>query len=94
MAGLPAPKTEYRAIPERRFRWDMAFRESLILVEIQGGTWAKGGHSTGLGITRDAEKANLATLNGWRLLFFTTEMVRDGRALKTIQQALETFPPF
>ncbi len=40
-----------------------------------------GGHSTGVGITRDCEKYNLATINGWGVLQCTSGQVREGLAI-------------
>ena len=88
-AGLPAPETEYYAIPERKFRWDGAYPEIGLLYEVQGGIWQKGGHSTGTGITRDCEKNNLAVQNGWRVLYFTGDMVNSGEALRVIEKELK-----
>jgi len=93
-AGLPTPQREARLIPGRRFRWDLHWPESQIAVEINGGTWIKGGHSTGKGIERDYEKSNLANLAGFHCFAFSAAMVKDGRALAIIKQALETFQPF
>jgi len=80
---------EFHAIPGRRYRWD--FRIGDILIEVQGGTWAdsRSGHSTGAGIKRDCEKLNLATLHGWRVLAFTTDMVYQGEAIEQIKACLE-----
>ena len=90
IAGLITPETEYRAIPERRFRFDFAWPSRKLLVEVQGGIWKKkGGQSTGQGINRDTEKANLATLAGWRVMAFTPNQIRSGEALRWIQKALE-----
>jgi hypothetical protein len=93
-AGLPKPKEQYKAIESRRFKWDFAWPECKILVEVNGGTFQRMGHSTGAGIARDYEKRNLATLDGWHCLDFDGAMVRDGRALLTIREALDRFPPF
>lgn len=74
---------EYKAIPGRRFRWDFAIgsdpEKTRLLIEVQGGTWSRkpGGHNTGAGIKRDAEKLNLAVSQGWRCLLFTSDMVRS-----------------
>lgn len=94
MAGLPEPKTEFHGVPGRRFRWDFAWPANGVVLEVQGNVWTKGAHSSGRGITRDCEKLNAATLHGWRPLAVTSNMVKDGSALKLIQQVLETFPPF
>ena len=87
--GLPAPEREVALIPGRRYRWDFVFRAHRVAVEIQGGIWRKGGHSSGTGITRDCAKANLATLAGFRTLFFTTGMVDSGLAIQTLKDVLE-----
>lgn len=87
-AGLPGPIREFQAIPGRRFRFDFAWPEKKLLVEVQGAVWVQGGHSTGTGITRDAEKLNLATLAGFRCLHVTGPHVTNGQALTWIREAL------
>ena len=67
---LPKPEREYRFHPERQWRLDFAWPDQRVGVEIQGGTYRKGGHSTGAGIRRDQEKLNAAQELGWRLLQF------------------------
>ncbi len=87
-AGLTGYVREYQAIPGRRFRFDFAWRKERLLVEINGGTYSKGAHSTGTGINRDYEKSNLAVLNGWRVLSFDTKQVKSGAALEVVEQFL------
>lgn len=86
---LPVPETEFRAVPTRKFRWDFAWPEHKLLVEVNGGTWGKGGHSTGTGIARDYEKNNLANLAGYRCLIFTGAMVESGEAVDMIAKCLD-----
>jgi very-short-patch-repair endonuclease len=90
-AGLTSYIREYQAIPGRRFRFDFAWTEPhhRLLVEVNGGTYTKGAHSTGRGIARDYEKANLAVLQGWRVLSFDGKSVKSGEAVETIRKALE-----
>lgn len=85
---LPIPELEFKAIEGRRFRFDMAWPDHSLLCEVQGATWVKGGHSTGTGIERDAEKNNLAVLNGWRVLIVTKDHINRGEAVLWIKQAL------
>jgi hypothetical protein len=66
---------EYRAVPPRRYRWDYAAVEARVLIEINGGTWGRGGHSTGRGIQRDYEKLNLAIAAGWRQFNLSGDMI-------------------
>lgn len=87
-AGFNAFKRQFRAIPGRQFRWDFAWPDDKLLVEVQGGTFARGkmGHSTGMGINRDCEKQNLAALAGYRVMAFDFKHIHDGRALAWIQE--------
>lgn len=66
---------EYRFHPKRRFRLDFAFPEYKIGIEIQGGIWLNGYHNRGQGQNNDAEKNNLAVLDGWKILYYTTNMI-------------------
>lgn len=88
LAGFNAFKREFCAIPGRRFRWDFAWPDDKLLLEVQGGTFSRGksGHSSGMGINRDCEKANLATLAGWRILTVDAKHVTSGQALRWIQE--------
>jgi len=88
-AGLPEPVREYMAIKGRRYRLDFAWPAVKLGVEVQGGIWHKGGHSTGTGITRDCEKANAHTLAGWRIIYLTAADVNSGAGVEVIKQALE-----
>ena len=89
---------EYKAIPGRKFKWDFCFPSdcwmmglpsSSILLEVQGGIWVQGGHSTGTGIERDMEKLNLATVNGFRVLQVGKKHVKNGEALRWVQEAVK-----
>jgi very-short-patch-repair endonuclease len=81
---------EYVFAPPRRFRADFAWPEQRLLVEVQGGIWTRGkaSHSSGAGVSRDAEKLNTATLAGWRVLQVTSDHIRSGDAVAWIAQAL------
>lgn len=87
-AGLPIPDIEYRGIPGRQFRFDFAWPDKLLAVEVEGGIWIRGRHVTGTGYSRDVEKYNLAVMAGWRVLRFTVEMIDSGEALKMITEAI------
>lgn len=88
LVGLPLPEREYRFAPPRRFRADFAYPERKLLIEVEGGVWTRGRHTRGAGYTSDAEKYNLATVKGWRVLRFTGDMIKDGSAIDTIEKVL------
>jgi very-short-patch-repair endonuclease len=69
--GLPSPVSEYRFYPTRRWRFDYAYPEKKIAVEIEGGAFTMGRHTRGAGFIGDMEKYNAATMLGWRILRYT-----------------------
>lgn len=87
-AGLPLGEAGQQIIPGRKFAFDRVWRDQRVCVEVQGATFVKGKHSTGLGIERDCEKACLAAVHGWRYLPVTKHMIQDGRAVALIAAAL------
>jgi hypothetical protein len=87
-AGLPLGEAGQQIIPGRRYEFDRIWREQRVCVEVQGATFVKGGHSSGVGIERDCEKACLAAIHGWRYLPVTKHMIQDGRAVELIAAAL------
>ena len=91
VAVPPKPEREYKAIPGENYRFDFAWPDHKVLVEVQGGTWMKGksGHTSGRGIERDTRKLNLAVLAGWRVLQVTTKQVKCGEALSWIMEILK-----
>lgn len=88
-AGLPTPSREARVNSKRRWRFDFSWPTSGLAVEVEGGQWVQGRHQRGTGFENDCVKYNQAQLDGWRVLRFTGDMVRDGRAIATILEAWE-----
>jgi very-short-patch-repair endonuclease len=82
-------KREFKFHPDRRWRSDLAWPDSRLLVEVEGGNWSGGRHTRGAGYESDCEKYNSAVLLGYRVLRFTGAMVRKGEAVNAIEQALK-----
>jgi very-short-patch-repair endonuclease len=85
---LPAPVREARFHPKRRWRFDFSWPEQKLAIEIEGGVWNGGRHTTGAGFSADCEKRAEAVLLGWRVLNFPGAWVKDGRALRYAELAL------
>jgi very-short-patch-repair endonuclease len=92
-AGLPEPDREYRFHLLRQFRFDFAWPAQRIGLEIEGGTWTGGRHTRGAGFAGDCEKYNEATVDGWRVLRVTGEMVEDGRMVGWLQRMMAVERP-
>jgi very-short-patch-repair endonuclease len=57
------------------YRGDFVWEQAQVVVELQGGTFTVGAHSTGTGIERDCIKALTAASGGWLVLPLTAQMV-------------------
>lgn len=77
--GPPLEK-EVRFCPTRKWRFDFADSSAMVAVEVDGGTWSGGRHTSGVGFDGDCEKINAATLAGWRVFRFTGSMLRNDPA--------------
>jgi very-short-patch-repair endonuclease len=88
LVGLPEPTREHRFHETRRWRFDFAWPDRMIALEVDGGTWSGGRHTRPGGYERDAEKLNTAATRGWRVLRVTSAMVKDGRALAVLEEIL------
>jgi very-short-patch-repair endonuclease len=90
MNSLPEPVAEYRFAQglNRKWRFDFAYPEVKVAIEVEGGTWAQGRHNRGSGMEGDMEKYNLAAMLGWLVLRFNDHMIEDNRAADSVRAAL------
>ena len=95
-SGFEEPVTEYPFAKHlgRRWRFDFAWPDRMLAVEVDGGAWVPGGgrHTRGAGFAADHDKFNRATLLGWRVLRFTSRHLEDGSALVDLAEALGSQP--
>lgn len=87
-AGLPAPVAEYRFAPPRRWRFDWAWVDERVALEVQGGLFTGGRHARGPALLREHEKLNRAAALGWRLCFVIPAQVDNGEAVLIVETAL------
>lgn len=67
-AGFPNPVFEHRFHADRKWRFDIAFPDRKVAVEIHGGLFRFGHHSRGKGFLDDREKMGEAQRLGWKVL--------------------------
>lgn len=99
LAGVPRPQPELRFHEVRKWRFDLAWPEHRVAVEVDGGVYAigedgqQGGrHQRPAGFENDCEKLSTAAAMGWRVLKVSPSMVRSGLALQLVEQALRWSP--
>lgn len=83
---LPEPLQEHPFHVARKWRFDFAWPELKLAIEVDGGIWSTGrsGHQ-GAGHIRDIRKGNDAIEAGWRVLHFIPEdIVDDGGRSNTV----------
>ena len=84
---------EFKFLPDRNFRFDIAIPDLKIAIEYEGlettkndfsaldksfyKKTTKSRHSTNLGYSNDCIKYNLAVVNGWKILRFTAYNYRE-----------------
>ena len=83
-AKLASQEREYRFDKKRKWRFDFAYPERKIAIEVEGGVFSGGRHTRGKGFTADCEKYNRATELGWSVYRFTTQQVRNGEAIELL----------
>ena len=91
-AGAPTPVREHRFNPPRRYRFDFAWPEIMLAVELEGGTlskYKKSRHTTGTGFHNDCQKYNQAALMGWTVLRFDSAMINNLEAITTTLTSLD-----
>jgi hypothetical protein len=86
---LPVPEIEYRFDPRRRWRFDYAWPERRIALEVEGGAWLRGRHNRARGFIKDLEKYNEALLLGWRVLRVTPQEVQSGSVFDLLKRAFD-----
>ena len=87
--GLPGPVREHRFHPSRRWRFDLAWPDHMVALEVDGGVFVGGRHVTGTGARKDAEKFSEAAAMGWRVLRVLPEHVTSGQAVTWLERALK-----
>lgn len=88
--GYPEPEAEHRFARPRLYKFDYAWPDESLAMEIEGGIYGKGkpcpacgrksaaGHTGISRLKSDMEKYNLAAFLGWRLVRCRPEQVESG----------------
>ena len=83
---FPLPECEWKFEAKRRWRFDYAWPERMIALEVEGGVWTGGRHTRGAGFVKDMEKYNRAAVLGWRLLRVTPDKLVSFGTFEMLRQ--------
>lgn len=87
--GLPVPEPEYRFHPDRKWRFDYAWPDKMIALEVEGGVWSKGRHTRPSGFIGDMEKYNAAAVLGWRVIRCQPQDIKNLGVVDVVKRILE-----
>ena len=79
---------EYKFHPVRKWRFDFAIPDIRLALEVEGGTWNGGRHTTGAGFMGDCVKYSEAAILGWRVIRVTGSMIKSGEAIDYVIRAI------
>ncbi len=95
--GIPEPEREFRFHQARQWRADFAWPDHFLLVECEGGVFARfqrngqayGWHQSVARYLSDMEKYNAAALLGFRVLRYSAREIYGRTAIQEIEVALK-----
>lgn len=82
------PVEEHYFSESRKYRFDLAWPERMLAVEVEGGIWSRGRHNRPAGYEEDCRKYNYAQLEGWKVLRFTSDQVKRKEAIRLLTLVL------
>jgi len=91
-------KREFHFHPTRKWRFDFAWPELKLAVEVEGitsygknadGSMRLGRHQTAKGVEEDCIKYGEAMLLGWRVYRCTPKMIKQGIAINTAETLIK-----
>ena len=79
--NIPPPRTQVHPSPNVDWRFDFAWPDKMLAVEIQG---YGAGHTSYLSMLKDYKKHNFSVSEGWTILYFMSEHLSPSMIHHTI----------
>lgn len=87
-SGVPSWKRELRFHGTRMWRFDFAWPDCKVALEVDGGTHSGGRHTRPGGFRGDCAKLNEAAIAGWTVIRCTKEHIKSGEIVDWVMRAL------
>lgn len=88
--AVPVPEHRFDEVGKRRWRFDYAWPDQKVAVEVEGGIWTSGRHTRGKGFLEDMTKYNAATAQGWRVFRVTPSSLVTLETVDMLRAALQS----
>ena len=82
------PVAEHRFCPDRKWRFDFAWVDQKVALEVQGGLFTNGRHSRGPALLKEHEKLNQAARDGWRILYTIPQNLCMSETVEMVKGAI------
>ena len=80
---------EWRFHPVRKWRFDYAFPDFKVALEVEGGVFTGGRHTRSLGFLKDIEKYNAAAVLGWTVVRTVPDELYTEKNLAMLKALIE-----
>lgn len=87
--GIFQKEYQFAKEKKRLFRFDYCFVDVQLAIEVEGGVWTGGRHTSSVGFIKDIEKYNLATELGFHLLRYEPKSLVKTATLNQIKKVYE-----
>lgn len=85
VGSAPGMRERLKKYSLQDWRFDLAWREHKLAVELNGGNYVGGRHSNATQLTGEYRKINKAQQLGWVVLIFDRKLVESGEALRQLK---------
>ena len=80
---------EWKFHPVRRWRFDYAFPDFKVALEVEGGVFTGGRHTRSVGFMKDIEKYNTAAMLGWTVVRTVPDELYTGKTLTMLKLLID-----
>lgn len=87
--NVKRPVPEFSFHPVRKWRFDYAWPEQKIALEVEGGAFIGGRHTSGQGFVADMEKYNAAGMLGWRIFKCVPNDLLKTKTIQMLQKIIQ-----